>query len=111
MGVADEPRFVEPVQGQVCPGCPESAAQVLAPQRVEYLDLEEMRYVQGLVWPRNPLPDVLGFRIDVQQDGNRRRRIENDQEPLTEIAGVVSVAHPADGNVRGLVELDWLIVC
>jgi hypothetical protein len=77
---------------------------------VEYLDLEEVRHVQGLIRLRNSLPNEPGFRTNVQQDGHRRRRIEDDQSPLTKIAGIVGVAHPADRDIRGLVQLDRFVV-
>ncbi len=49
MGVADEPRFAEPVQGQARPRRRESATEVVSPQGVEYFDLEEMWYMKGFV--------------------------------------------------------------
>jgi len=55
------------------------------------------------------LSDALAFRTNVQQDGNRRRLLEDDQGPLTESAGIIRVTHPANGNVRGLVQLDRLV--
>ena len=109
MRVADEPRFAEPVQGQPRPCRRESAAKVVASQGMKHLDLEEVRHVQGLVRLRNPLADAPGFRTNVQQDGDCSRRIEDDQGPLIKIAGIVGIAHPTDGNFRGLVQLNRLV--
>ncbi len=103
MRIADEPDLAEPIQGQASACRREDTAEAVASQGAKYLDLEKVRHVQGLARLRDSLPHASGFQTNVQQDGNRRRCVENDQGALAGIAGIVSVAHPADGNLRRLV--------
>lgn len=70
---------------------------------MEHFDLKQVRYMQSLIWVRDPPLDVGGFRASVQQSGDSRRRIEDDQRTSAEIAGIVRVAHPADRYFRRLV--------
>jgi hypothetical protein len=51
----------------------------------------------------DPLPDASGFWTEVQEDEDSRRRVEDDQGSLSEIAGIVGISEPADGNFRRLV--------
>lgn len=103
MRIADESGLAEPIQSQASACRRESTGEAVASQGAKHLDLEKVRHVQGLVRLRDPLPDASRLQTDVQQDGNRRRCVEDDQGASAEISGIVSVAHPADGNLRRLV--------
>jgi hypothetical protein len=86
----------------------EPTARGIAPQCVNHLDLEEVRHVQAAVRPIHPLSDARRARAKVQQHRYGRRGVQDDQRRLTEVTGVVGVAHPAEDHLRRLVYLDRL---
>lgn len=82
----------------------------MASQDLKYLDLEEMRHVQRHVRPRDPTPDTRGLSTHIQQHGDRRRGVQDDQRPSAEIARIIRVSQAPDRCVRRFIQLDRLVL-
>jgi hypothetical protein len=100
---------------QLVQGCVPAAFGQLAPcgmpaQCLKHLDVEDVRHVHRLVRVLSPEPltDLRRHRLETEVHRDRRRRVDNDQG-LTEIAGIAGVPEPADGRVRRPVQFDRLV--
>ena len=108
MRVADEHDIRQIFQSFGAPSPSERVAQSLPTQHVEHLKVHEVGNVKALAGALDPLPDALGSQTRVEEHGEDRRGVEDDQGPLTEVAGIVGVPQAADRYVRWLVQLDRL---
>jgi hypothetical protein len=104
MRVADEHDVRQIFQSFGAPPRRECVAQGLPTQRMKHLEVHEVGNVKAL----DPLPDALGSRTGIKEHGDDRRGVEDDQGPLTKVAGIISVPQAADRHVRCLVQLDRL---
>ena len=106
MGVAGYLYALQVSQGHRALVFSEDVAQRLKVQHAEYLDVQEVRHVNGLSRALDPFPDRLGGWPGIQEDPNHGGGVQDDQRLLAEVARVVGVSHPADRDLRRLVQLN-----
>ena len=110
MGVAGHIYVFQVLQSRCASFLGEDAARRLAAQHVEHLNIQKVQHVNAFSRALDPFPNRLGVRPRVQEDRNHGGGVQDDQRPLAEFARLVGVSHPADRDLRRLVQLNRFLV-
>jgi len=106
--VADESYTLEVFLSFIASFPGERAEQGLPAQRVQHLHIHDMGNVKALSGTFHLLPDALGSLALADEHGDHRRGVEDYQETLVDVTGIVGVPESANRHVGRLVKLDRL---